>query len=128
MKKVFLLAVIGLSLLTVVSCGQKELKQLKGVVTHIQAVDDSLATAKVLVDGDTLLFKLADARFVNGIFLNGDSVTIDYIEGRGDTLRALVIAVLPKPVHYIDLNDKSEQSDTLATRQSQPVDSLEIPE
>ena len=104
------------------------MQQLKGVVTHIQTVDDSLATAKVLVDGDTLLFKLADARFVNGIFLNGDSVAIDYIEGRGDTLRALVVNVLPKPVHYIDLNNKADQSDTLATRQAQPIDSLEIPE
>ena len=89
MKKVFLLAVIGLSLLTVVSCGNKEIQQTKGVVTSIKVVEDSLATANIVVDGDTLLFKLADARFVNGMFLKGDSVTIDYIEGRGDTLRAL---------------------------------------
>lgn len=128
MKKVFLLAVFGLSLLTVVSCGNKEIQQTKGVVSSIKVVEDSLATANIVVDGDTLLFKLADARFVNGMFLKGDSVTIDYIEGRGDTLRALVIAVLPKPVHYIDLNNQADQSDTLATRQSQPVDSLEIPQ
>ena len=113
MKKVFLLAVIGLSLLTVVSCGNKEIQQTKGVVTSIKVVEDSLATTTIAVDGDTLLFKLADARFVNGMF---------------DTLRALVIAVLPKPVHYIDLNNQADQSDTLATRQSQPVDSLEIPQ
>ena len=119
---------IGLSLLTVVSCGNKEIQQTKGVVTSIKVVEDSLATANIVVDGDTLLFKLADARLVNGMFLKGDSVTIDYIEGRGDTLRALVIAVLPKPVHYIDLNNQADQSDTLATRQSQPLDSLEIPQ
>lgn len=114
--------------MTVVSCGQKELKQLKGVITDVQAIEDSLVTAKVLCESDTLLFKLADARFVNGMFLQGDSVTIDYIEGRGDTLRALVIAVLPKPVHYIDLNNEEDKSDTIVTRQLQPIDSLQVPE
>jgi len=128
MKKLFLLAVIGLSLLTVVSCGKKELQQTKGVVTSINTIEDSLATTTIAVDGDTLLFKLADVRLVNGMFLNGDSVTIDYIEGRGDTLRALVIAVMPKPVHYIDLNNQADQSDTLATRQSEPIEPEQLPE
>ena len=43
-----------------------------------------------------MLFSIADARFQNGLMLPGDSVIVDYIEGRGDTLRALVVTVLPK--------------------------------
>ena len=88
---------------------------MKGVVVNIKTIKDSLVTARVASGTDTCLFKLADARFVNGIFIYGDSVHIDYIEGRDDTLRALVISVLPKPVHYIDLNDSAEKSDTLVT-------------
>ena len=124
MKKVFLFAVLSLSLLTIVSCSDKKaLKQTKGVVTDIKTIKDSLVTAKLAVDGDTLLFKLADARFVNGMFIKDDSVQIDYIEGQGDTLRALVINVLPKAVQYIDLN--SAPSDTLVTRTMEHEDSLQ---
>lgn len=124
MKKLFLLTVMGLALLTVVSCSEKkELKQTKGVVTTLKTFKDSLVTANVVVNGDTLLFKLADARLVNGMFIKDDSVQIDYIEGRGDTLRALIITVLSKPVQYIDLNDTP--SDTLATRSVEHVDSLQ---
>lgn len=111
MKKLFLFAMLGLSLLTVVNCsGKKELKQTRGVVVELKTIQDSLVTARVTVGSDTLLFKLADARFVNGMFIKDDSVSIDYIEGQGDTLRALVIAVLPKPIRYV------EKSDTLVTR------------
>jgi len=106
-----------------VSCGDsKQLKQTKGVVTSLKTIEDSLVTAQVVIEGDTLLFKLSDARFVNGMFIKNDSVQIDYIEGQGDTLRALVISVLPKPIHYIDLN--GEKSDTLMTRPQEPEDSL----
>ena len=118
MKKFFLFAVIGLSLLSIAGCsGKKELKEMKGVVTFIWSIQDSLVTANVANGSDTLLFKLADARFVNGMCLNGDSVMINYIEGEGDTLRALVISVLPKPTQYIDLNSQDAMSDTLLTRQ-----------
>lgn len=88
---------------------------MKGVVVHIKTVKDSLVTARVANGADTFLLKLADARLVNGMFLNGDSVSVDYIDGRDDTLRALVISVLPKPVQYIDLNDDSAKSDTIVT-------------
>lgn len=113
---------LGLSLLTVVNCsGKKELKQTKGVVVALKTIQDSLVTARVTVGSDTLLFKLADARFVNGMFIKDDSVSIDYIEGQGDTLRALVIAVLPKPIRYV------EKSDTLVTRPVEQESSTETP-
>ena len=122
MKKVFLLAVICLSLVTYVGCsGKKELKEMKGVVTYIWAVQDSLVSVNIASGSDTLLFHAEDARVVNGMFINGDSVTINYIEGEKDTLRAMVISVQPRPVRTIDLNS-DEKSDSLLTR---PVESAE---
>ena len=124
MKKFFIFTVLSLSLLTIVSCGGKqELKHTKGVTSFVSH-KDSLVSARVVVESDTLFFQLGDVRLVNGMFLKGDSVSIDYIEGRDDTLRAFVIAVLPKPVQYIDLNN-AEKSDTLVTRSDEPVDSLQ---
>ena len=73
---------------------------------------DSLTTMQVTDGSDTLLFKLADARFTNGIMMGGDSVTIHYIQGRGDTLRALIVNVLPQAPHYFD---PKEYGDTLLT-------------
>lgn len=87
---------------------------MKGVVTYIWAEHDSLVSVNVANGSDTLLFHAEDARVVNGMFINGDSVNINYIEGEKDTLRAMVISVLPKPIRTIDLN--VEQSDTLLTR------------
>lgn len=88
---------------------------MKGVVTYIWAEHDSLVSVNVANGSDTLLFHAEDARVVNGMFINGDSVNINYIEGEKDTLRAMVISVLPKPIiRTLDLNDA--QSDTLMTR------------
>lgn len=124
MKKVILFAVLILSLSTIVSCsGKQELKHTKGVVTSFVSHKDSLISARVVVDSDTLLFQLADVRLVNGMFLKGDSVSVDYVEDNEDMLHAFVIAVLPKPVQYIDLND--EKSDSLVTRPDEPADSLQ---
>ena len=47
----------------------------------------------------------------NGLMLPGDSVIVDYIEGRGDTLRALVVTVLPK----IQVVKQPEPTDSLIT-------------
>lgn len=88
---------------------------MKGVVTYIWAEHDSLVSVNIADGSDTLLFHAEVARIVNGMFINGDSVNINYIEGDKDTLRAMVITVLPRPIHTIDLNS-AEQSDTLLTR------------
>ena len=102
--------------MTFVGCsGKKELKEMKGVVTYIWAEHDSLVSVNIADGPDTLLFHAEEARIVNGMFINGDSVNINYIEGEKDTLRAMVITVLPRPIHTIDLNS-AEQSDTLLTR------------
>ena len=70
-------------------------------------------SARILVDGDTLLFDMQDARIVGAMFVNGDSVKLNYIEGNGDTLRAFVVSVIPKDIHFITPSEPS--SDTLIT-------------
>lgn len=94
-------------------CGSKEIKDVKGQVVDIQTVKDTLASAKVLIDGDTVVFKMTDARFINGMFMYGDSVKISYIEGRKDTLRALIVSIIPKAPHYFDA--EAAKNDTLVT-------------
>jgi len=114
MKKIILsFSVLCALSLAFVACGGKpELKQTQAKVASVDLQGDTLYTMRATVDSDTLLFKLADAQYTNGIMLSGDSVTIHYIEGRGDTLRALIVNVLPKAPHYFD---PKEHGDTLLT-------------
>ena len=95
------------------SCKSKpELRELRGQVASVDLSGDSLTTMLVADGTDTLLFKLSDARFTNGIMMGGDSVTVHYIQGRGDTLRALIVNVLPQAPRYFD---PKENGDTLLT-------------
>lgn len=109
MKRTFKLLIPAFVLLLVLgsitSCKPK-LKQAKGVVTNIDAsrLLDTIHSVRVLADGDTLLFNVKDADYTNGFVVQGDSVTIDYYKGHGDTLRAIVVAVKPRPAKVIDLD------------------------
>lgn len=119
MKKiVFTLALTGCLALSLTGCKQ-ELQETRGVVTDMEFDSDTLLCTRIAVNGDTLLFKVNEARMVNGMFVKGDSVMINYIEGRNDTLRALVLSVLPKAPHVIEPG--KESNDSLMTR---PVQDL----
>lgn len=114
MKKiVFTLALTGCLALSLTGCKQ-ELQETRGVVTDMEFDSDTLLCTRIAVDGDTLLFKVNEARMINGMFVKGDSVMINYIEGRNDTLRALVLSVLPKAPHVIE--PTKESNDSLVTR------------
>ena len=120
MKKiVFTLALTGCLALSLTGCKQ-ELQETRGVVTDMEFDSDTLLCTRIAVDGDTLLFKVNEARMINGMFVKGDSVVINYIEGRNDTLRALVLSVLPKAPHVIE--PAKESNDSLITR---PVEDQE---
>ena len=120
MKKiVFTLALTGCLALSLTGCKQ-ELQETRGVVTDMEFDSDTLLCTRIAVDGDTLLFKVNEARMINGMFVKGDSVMINYIEGRNDTLRALVLSVLPKAPHVIE--PAKESNDSLITR---PVEDQE---
>lgn len=114
MKKIVFTAVLVASLgLSLVGCKQ-ELQETRGVVTELEFDSDTLLCTRIAVEGDTLLFKVNEARMVNGMFVKGDSVVVNYIEGRNDTLRALVLSVLPKAPHVIE--PAKESNDSLVTR------------
>lgn len=114
MKKIVLTAVLVVSLvLSLVGCKQ-ELQETRGVVTELEVEGDTILCSRIAVDGDTLLFKMTEARLLNGMFVSGDSVVVNYIEGRNDTLRALLVQVLPKAPHMIV--PATESNDSLVTR------------
>lgn len=112
MRKLFLslLSVAGVLCLLFTSC-TSELQNVRGLVTYVQVRHDSLLGMKLLNGSDTLLFRMTDALIQNGMMMPGDSVIVDYIEGRHDSLRALVVTLLPKtaPVQV------PQASDTLIT-------------
>ena len=120
MKKIVFTASLLVSLgLSLVGCKQ-ELQETRGVVTELEFDSDTLLCTRIAVEGDTLLFKVNEARMVNGMFVKGDSVVVNYIEGRNDTLRALLVQVLPKAPHIIE--PAKESNDSLITR---PVEDQE---
>ena len=123
MKKIVFTAVLVVSLvLSLVGCKQ-ELQETRGVVTELEVEGDTILCSRIAVDGDTLLFKMTEARLLNGMFVSGDSVVVNYIEGRNDTLRALLVQVLPKASRVIE--PAKESNDSLITR---PVEDQESEE
>ncbi len=94
------LALALVATLTLTGCKEK-LKQSRGIVTAMEMSGDTLLNMRVAVQGgDTLVFKLDDANFNRGIAMHGDSVLVNHLSGPGDTLRAIIVTVMPKPVHY----------------------------
>jgi hypothetical protein len=87
-----------LFLVTIGSCREKGLQNIRGEVRHVEIKGDTLLSMTIGINarGDTAVFNLDDARFQNGIMMYRDSVIVDYVHGHGDTLRALVVTVLPK--------------------------------
>lgn len=114
MKKITIVFVcLFICMLSFEGCKKNGLQETKGVVTYMRAHQDKLSKARILVDGDTLLFDMSEARIIGALFVKGDSVKVNYIEGKGDTLRALVVSVIPKDIHFITPSEPS--SDTLIT-------------
>lgn len=94
-KLIFVFAVVAMVLTAMTGC-KKGLQNVRGLVTNVEAHHDTLISLKVLADGDSMVFKLNGARFQNGVMFPGDSVIVDYVDGSNDSLRALVVTVLPK--------------------------------
>jgi hypothetical protein len=87
----------ALCLLSVSSCREKQLLNVRGEVKSVEIHKDTLIALTLSLNngGDSLVFNLDNARFQNGVMLPKDSVIVDYIEHH-DTLKALVVTVLPK--------------------------------
>ena len=112
-KSILAFAIFALAMIIISSCGKKEIKDVRALVSSIHIVDDTLKSMKATVDGDTLLFSMADVRLNNGMMIHGDSVVISYIDGRNDSLRALLVTIIPKAPHYVNLD--SLKNDILIT-------------
>ena len=118
MKKTFL-ALVVLCGMAVAFVGCKpELKNVRGQVKSVEITNDTLKSMVLAVGELENVVTLLDARFQNGIALEGDSVIVDYIDGKDNNLRALVVTVLPRPAQYF------EPSDTLLTKESELTDSI----
>jgi len=112
MKK-FFLALVVLCCVSVALTGcQPELKNVRGQVKSVEITNDTIKSMVLAVDEIENVVTLLDARFQNGIALEGDSVIVDYIDGKENTLRALVVTVLPKPAQEF------VPSDSLITKES----------
>ncbi len=81
---------------------KEKIKNVRGQVVTIEHHGDTLLNMKVRTSDETLLFKLDDARFNMGVMLEGDSVLVNYVKGHGDSLRALIVTVLPRPARYLE--------------------------
>ena len=114
MKMTFLFSFVvsALCLLSMSSCREEGLQNVRGEVRSVNIHRDTLVSMTVNVNeaGDTLLFYLSDARFQKGIMMPKDSVIVDYID-RHDSLKALVVTVLPK-THLLE---DVKPADTLLT-------------
>lgn len=95
MKRTVLLLPVAalLVILTTASCGGKSgLQHADALVTSTHFYHDSIMSeAKMTVDGDTMVFDMSEARFINGMMMAGDSVAVDFVETKSDTARAFVI-------------------------------------
>ena len=120
MKKAFLALIVMCGMAAAFVGCKPELKNVRGQVKSVEVKNDTLKSMVLAVDGQDKIVKLTDAQFQNGIALEGDSVILDYIDGRKDSLRALVVTVLPRPAQEF------EPSDTLMTRESkESTDSIQ---
>lgn len=120
MKKAFLALVILCTMaVTFLGC-KPELKNVHGQVKSVEIENDTVKSMVLIIGDAETIVTLLDARFQNGIALAGDSVIVDYIDGKENTLRALVVTVLPKPAQEF------VPSDTLITFDAKaPADSIQ---
>ena len=109
MKKAFLALMILCGMAAAFTGCKPELKNVRGQVKSVEISNDTLKSMVLSVDDKDNIVKLTDAKFQNGIAMVGDSIILDYIDGRADSLRGLVVTILPRSVQSF------ESSDTLNT-------------
>lgn len=118
MKKALLaLVVLCCMAITFVGC-KPELKNVRGQVKSLTIVNDTLKSMVLTFGVSENIVTLLDARFQNGIALQGDSVIVDYIDGKDNTMRALVVTVLPKPAQEFVPSDTLITVDSKASADS----------
>lgn len=118
MKKiVMLLAVVALVLTAMTGCRKSGMQNIRGVVKDMKIHKDSLLSMTLTIneDGDTMLFSLREALIQRGMMMPHDSVIVDYVYGNGDTIKALVVTLIPKVQLETEENEGTKLPDTLVT-------------
>ena len=118
MKKLFLALIVLFGMASAFVGCKPELKNVHGLVKSVEINNDTLKSMVLTVGDAENIVTLLDARFQNGIALVGDSVIVDYIDGKDNTLRALVVTVLPKQTQEFEPSDTLITVDSKATADS----------
>ncbi len=118
-NSILTLVILLCSLTVIIGCGGKnEIKEIRALVTSVDLSNDSIKSMTASLDGDSLIFTMKDVRLNNGMMIKGDSVIINYIDGRNDSLRALVVTILPQ---VYQLKKEIAANDTLVTSIDEPA-------
>ena len=118
-NSILTLVILLCSLTVIIGCGGKnEIKEIRALVTSVDLSNDSIKSMTASLDGDSLIFTMKDVRLNNGMIIKGDSVIINYIDGRNDSLRALVVTILPQ---VYQLKKEIAANDTLVTSIDEPA-------
>lgn len=122
MKKIlYCLFFVGVVCFTLSLTGCKpKLQDVRGFVKSVNVHGDTLLDMTVMNGKDSLVFSLDKARFTDGAAFTGDSVIVNYIDGREGKYRALVVTVLPKRSKVIELN-KEDTTKKLLTAPAKNV-------
>lgn len=75
---------------------------MRAMVSEMEIHGDTLISLTVSQGEESYLVNLDRAKFNNGMALKGDSVLINYTDGRNDSLRAYFVTVLPKPARLVE--------------------------
>lgn len=86
------------------------MKKVRAKVTNVTIHSDTLIDMTVQMGEDSMAFDLSDVKINDGIMVVGDSVIVDYIDGRGDKARALVVTTLPGKGRTIDITHPDESA------------------
>ncbi len=82
---------------------KKEPETVRVFVADLEMNGDTLISLHTTNGADSMIFALQDVQFSNGVPMHGDSVAVTYME-KGDDLKALMVTVLPKPIHYLEVD------------------------
>lgn len=109
MKKFVFVWIALISIIFSLSSCKEKIKDVEGVVTNvdINPDGDTIRSMKVFNGEDTLIFTVKDAQYANGVMLANDNVKVHYLSGNGDTLRAVLVYVKPRPSKVIELEPDS---------------------
>lgn len=127
MKKLFFtLFIIALVLTAMTGCRKSGLQNTCGVVKDLKIHKDTLLSMTLIIneDGDTMLFNMDDARIQRGMMMPRDSVIVDYMYGQGDTIKALVVTLIPKIKLDQDEDQGTKLPDSLVTT---PISDVPLP-